>query len=156
RMFVYNFFDMSEILCVIDFTESSGTVLEVGARIAYACKAHLIVLFPYRLIDYGYRGDMGSLKFKLEAEAREKFHDLQKSIPTMETPTCEFHPEIGFIADRINSYVRKNKIDMVIVGQEQTVNTKDVKEFNLQHLIADSKVPFVIVPAEAKHAVAII
>ena len=143
-------------MCVIDLTETSGKVLEVGARIANACKAHLIVLFPYRLIDYGYRGDMGSLKGKLEAEAREKFHDLQKLLGGMETLSREFHPEIGFIADRINSYVKKNKIEMVIVGQEQTINTKDVKEFNIQHLIADSKIPFVIVPADVKHAVAIV
>jgi len=147
---------MTEILCVIDFSESSGKVLEVGARIANAWKAHLIALFTYRLIDYGYRGEMSSLKFRLDAEAREKFHELRKSIPAMEGVSYEFHPEIGFIADRINAYVRKNKIDMVVVGQWQTVNTKDVKEFDLQHLIADSRLPFVIVPSEVKQAVAII
>ena len=147
---------MTEILCVIDFSESSDKVLEVAARIANAWKAHLIALFPYRLIDYGYRGEMSSLKFRLDAEAREKFHELRKSIPIMEDLSCEFHPEIGFIADRINAYVRKNKIDMIIVGQWQTVNIKDVKEFDLQHLIADSKLPFVIVPREVKHAVAVV
>ena len=141
---------MRQILCVIDFTESSGKVLEVAARIAKACNAHLIVLFPFRLIQNSHPGDLPSLKRKLETEARERFHKLQESIPNGDDLPMEFLSEIGFMADRIESHVKRNSPDMVIIGQPQTLAANDIKSFNLQNLIANSKIPFVIVPAEIK------
>ena len=138
---------MRQILCVIDFTDSGKKVLEVAARIAVACKAHLVVLFPYRLIDYGYKGSLASLKMQLEAEAKEKFNTLKNNIPGADTISLDFQPEIGFASDRIKAHVN-DSIDMVIVGQQQTASINDSKTFNLQNLITDSKLPFVIVPSE--------
>ena len=146
---------MREILCVLDFTESSGKVLEVAARIANGFQAHLYVLSPYRLIDSGYEGNVGSLKSKLEGEAREKFNELKKNLPNMGNLSCEFQPEIGFMADRINAHVRKRTIEMVIIGQQQAAAAaSDMKGFNLQQLISNSELPFVIVPSAVKAAVA--
>lgn len=139
---------MRQILCVIDFTDSSGKVLEVATRIANACRAHLIVLFPYRLIDHTFQGKLPSLKLKLESAAREKFEKLKESLPVMETLSVEFQPEIGFTSDRINAHVGKDPIDMIVVGQELTDSPNDIKGFNLQHLISNSKLPVVIVPTE--------
>ena len=139
---------MRQILCVIDFSESSGKVLDVAARIASACKAHLIILFPYRLIDHSFQGKLTSLRSQLETEAKDKFNTLKKNLPVMESVSCEFQPEIGFIADRIKAHVSKDPIDMIIVGQEQTAATKsDLTGYNIQNLIATSNLPFVIVPA---------
>jgi nucleotide-binding universal stress UspA family protein len=139
---------MKQILCVIDFSESAGRVWEVAAGIACACGAHLTVLFPYRLIDYNYHGDVPSLKKKLETEAKAKFISLKKSDPFTENIPCEFHAEIGFLADRVSAYVKKNNIDMVVIGQEHTSTGVDLKTFNLQDLIAASRLPFVIVPSK--------
>lgn len=139
---------MRQILCVIDFTESTGKVLEVAARIASACKAHLIVIFPYRLIDYGYQGNAASLKLKLESEAKEKFDNLRKKLPGMDKLSTEFQPEIGFISDRIKAHAAKDTIDMIIIGQDQTDSINETKGLNLQHLITHSKLPVVIVPVE--------
>ena len=141
---------MRQILCVIDLTDSSLKVLEVAARIAMACREHLIVLFPYRLIDYGYEGSLAALKLKLETEAKEKFSKLRTSLAATDGLSWEFQPEIGFMADRIKAHVtRENEsIDMIIIGQEQTAAANDSKGFNLQHLITNSRLPFVIVPSE--------
>ena len=141
---------MKQILCVIDLTESSEKVLEVGAIICKAYGARMVVLFPYRLIPQGPRGDISSLKMRLETEAREKFRRLKDTISSMEGVSVEFQPEIGFIADRINAHVRKNNVDMIILGQQLTDPANDIKGFDLQTLISDSKSPFVIVPAEVK------
>ena len=135
-------------MCVVDLTESSAKVLEMAARISKACNGQLLVLFPYRLIDYGYRGDMASLKLKLETEAKGKFNELKKNLADMEDLPCEFQAEIGFLADRINAHVKRNTIDMVIVGQKQAASTNDIRDFNLQSLITNSRLPFMIVPAE--------
>lgn len=148
-IFVSGLKDMRQILCVIDLTESAAKVLEVAVRIANACKAHLIVLLPYRLIsNRGYQGDIPSLKRKLETEANEKFEELKKKIPGVENVSWEFVSEIGFISDRIESNVRRKKVDIVIISQQQNDASDDRKSFNLQALIADSKLPFVVVPPE--------
>jgi nucleotide-binding universal stress UspA family protein len=137
---------MRKILCVIDLTESSGKVLEVAAGIAIACKSHLVALFPYRLIDYAFSGEVATLKSKLETEARQKFNTIKATLPDFEKVSYEFQPEIGFLADRVSTHVKTDRVDMVVIGQEQSINTNDIKGFNLQHLITSSKIPFMIVP----------
>lgn len=142
---------MSQILCVIDFSESAAKVWEVAARIACACRAHLIVLFPYRLIDYSHPGGDGpSLKVKLETEARDRFRALKENTKGMEGVSCEFHLEIGFLTDRINAHVKRNNIDMIIIGQHHTSPASDFRGINMQTVMSDSKIPFVIVPADVK------
>ena len=146
---------MRQILCVIDLSDSSGKVLEVAARFASAWKASLLVLFPYRLITDNYQGNLGSLKLQLETEAREKFNTLRGKLPACSNGlACDFQPEIGFVADRIRAHVSRDKdsIDMVILGQEQSALLNDSKGLNLQSLIANLNIPFVIVPAERKEA----
>ena len=138
---------MRQILCVVDFTESAGKVLEVAARIAKGCGAQLLVLFPYRLIINGFQGDIPALKRMLETEARVKFEALKQTLHD-ENLSCEFVSEIGFAADRIEAHVKRDNIDMVVIGQQQTIPANDIKSFNVQALISDSKLPFVIVPAE--------
>ena len=139
---------MKRILCVIDLTETSTKVLEIAADIASGCKAQLIILFPYRLIDYGYRGDITALRQKLESEAREKFQTLRTKVPSLQMISHEFQPEIGFIFDRIVSNIKKNQVDMIVIGQQQTLTINDIKGLSLQSLISSSTLPYVIVPEE--------
>lgn len=141
---------MRQILCVIDFSESAGKVWEVATRIACACRAHLIVLLPYRLIDLGHPGDGPSLKTKLENQARLKFMYLKETTLGSEDISCEFHPEIGFAGDRISAHLRRNDIDMVVIGQQSTASSVDFKSVNVQSLISTSRLPFLIVPTEVK------
>lgn len=142
---------MKQILCVVDLTESAGKVLEVAAEMATACNARLLVLFPYRLINSsGYRGDIPSLKLKLEIEAKGKFEELRQGLADAHKTTCEFVSEIGFVPDRIEANIRKRKVDMVVIGQEQSQDSDDLKSLTLQHLISTSSLPFVIVPSTEK------
>ena len=140
---------MKQILCVVDLTESSRKVLEVAGRMAKAYATGLLVLYPYRLIGNGHADDnISSLKLRLETLAREKFQDIiGKS--GLENLPCDFQPEIGFLADRINAHARKKNIDMVIIAQQQSDKENDIRSYNLHNLISNSQIPFVIVPAEA-------
>jgi hypothetical protein len=139
---------MRPILCVIDLTDKSVQVLEVAARMAYAYKSHLTVLFPYRLIDYGYKGEISKLKLKLEQEAKDKFQSLASHIHLLDQISYEFQPEIGFPADRISSFIRRNKIDSIVISQRQANLMNEVNNMTLQNLITNSKLPFTIVPEE--------
>jgi nucleotide-binding universal stress UspA family protein len=139
---------MRPILCVVDLSESSVKVVEVAARMAYANKTQLTILFPYRLISYAYKEDVSKLKGELEQEAREKFSVIEKQVEILRRIYFEFQPEIGFAVDRVNSYARQNKVDMIVISQSQANSINEVNGTALQNLIANSKAPFMIVPAE--------
>lgn len=144
---------MRPILCVTDLGGSAVQVLEVAARMAYAYRSHLTILFPYRLIGNGYKGEIADLKRKLEQEAREKFLSLRKDIPLLNQVSHDFQPEIGFPADRIGSFVKRNKIDSVVISQRQANAMNEVNPLTLQSLITSSRLPFTIVPEETDAAV---
>lgn len=139
---------MRPILCVIDLTKASVQVIEVAARMAYAFKSPMTILFPYRLIEKDYMGEMSKLKMKLELEAGKKFEELKKEIPMLDQVSYEFLPEIGFSYDRISSYVKRTKVDLVVIGQRQANAINELNNIALQTLITNSKLPFTIVPEE--------
>ena len=147
---------MRPILCVIDLSESAVQVLEVTARMAYAYKSHLTILFPYRLIDNGYRGEISKLKAKLEQEAKEKFLSIKEQVSLLDHVSYEFQPEIGFPADRINSFVRRTKVDSVVISQRLANLMNEINSMELQNLITNSKLPFTIVPEEIDVEVSLI
>lgn len=137
---------MRPILCVIDLAQTSVQVLKVAARMVYAYKSHLTILFPYRLIDHQHRGEILTLKIKLEQEANEKFTSLKIQVPLLDEISYDFQAEIGFPADRINSYVRRNKVDLVVLSQRQANQMNEVNPMALPNLITNSRLPFTIVP----------
>jgi regulator of sirC expression with transglutaminase-like and TPR domain len=139
---------MRPILCVIDLTESAVKVLEVAASMAYAYKSHLTILFPYRLIDKEYWCEVSQLKGKLEQEAREKFVSFKTRVHVLDQVLHEFQPEIGFAADRITYFVKWNKVASVVISQRQANLMNEVNQVSFQSLIANSKLPFMIVPEE--------
>lgn len=141
---------MKQILCVIDFSEETEKVLEEAANLADASKAHLIVLFPYRLIGQGHGDDMVALKTTLESEAQKKFQNLKNALPGLEKASCEFHPEIGFAAGRISAYLRKKYVDTVIIGEQQLNEGYNKNGADLPDMISASRVPFIVVPPKVR------
>ncbi len=93
-------------------------------------------------------GEMSKLKMKLELEAGKKFEELKKEIPMLDQVSYEFLPEIGFSYDRISSYVKRTKVDLVVIGQRQANAINELNNIALQTLITNSKLPFTIVPEE--------
>lgn len=135
---------MKQILCVVDFSEATEKVLEEAANLANASKAHMIILFPYRLISQSHADDMVSVRTTLESEAKKKFQNLKNTLQGLEKASCEFHPEIGFAAGRISAYLAKKYVDMVIIGEQQLNEGKNGSD--LQNMISTSSVPLVVVP----------
>jgi nucleotide-binding universal stress UspA family protein len=136
---------MKQILCVVDFSEATEKVLEEAANLANASKAHMIVLFPYRLLSQGHGDDMVALKTTLESEAKKKFQNMKNTLQSLEKASCEFQPEIGFAAGRISAYLAKKYVDMVIIGEQQLNEGNYKNGSDLQNMISTSRVPFVVV-----------
>jgi hypothetical protein len=139
---------MKSILCVVNLTESSIKVLTLAATIASSQKAYLTILFPYRLIDHTYRGDAREFRAALEQQARTTFTTFTRNVPLLNSIDFEFKPEIGFAGYIVTSFIQRQKVDMIIIGQQQAHEINDGNALLLEHLIRDSKTPFTIVPDE--------
>jgi hypothetical protein len=100
------------------------------------------------LINNGIRDDISKLKGKLEQEARDKFEAIETKVEALKLIAFDFHPEIGFAADRISSYLRRTKVDMIILSQREADSIGDANGLGLRNLITLSKVPFTIIPEE--------
>ena len=141
---------MRRLLCVIDLTASSVDVLKVAVSVAIRKNAQLTVLYPYRLVEFGYKGDLFELRTKLEQSAQEKFLTLKIECAGLHQIPYEFLLEIGFTADRINSFITNNKTDGVVISQLQANSMNESDARALQELIANSQIPFTIVPEFSK------
>jgi hypothetical protein len=120
--------------------------LDTAVRIARAFKRHLIILFPYRLIDHAYTDNLSVLKLKLVDEAKASFNVLKQQGEIINHYSYEFRPEIGFTSDRITSFLKAGEAEMIIISQQQANAIDEIDSTALQNLIRDSKLPFTIVP----------
>ncbi len=145
-MFEVQNFSMNSILCVIDLTGSAVNVLAVATEMARAINARLIILFPYRLIDKNYSGNMTELRKKLEQEAHTKFEALRNSVSGFDLLSHDFHPEIGFPVDRIKAYSTTIDLKMIAISYAQANSINETNSGSLQKLISHLRLPFLIIP----------
>jgi nucleotide-binding universal stress UspA family protein len=130
----------NEILCTIDFTESSREALKMAAQMAKELQARLTILFAYRL--YKYNGEAVARKREIEKEAAEKFAALEKELLLNAGIKYEFRTEVGFVDDRIELHARQNNLSFLVMGKSMRLNTKE----SFDSLVSQLQVPLVIVP----------
>ena len=131
---------MTQILCSIDFSDSSGEALRWAAMLAKQVKAHLTILYTFRFIKLPFDEVVG-IKKKMEAEAAENFTHLESEILKGSGVTYEFKSEVGFVVHRIEELIKKQTIDFLIIDKRIPGN-KEV----LDELISKISVPMVLVP----------
>lgn len=140
---------MRPILCVVDLTPSSEKVLEIAATVASACRARLIILYSYRLVDLGRDADVLISKASIDAKAKARFMELGASLLNHKNVLYEFQTEIGFTADRIRAYVNENAVGMVVIGETQANDIDEHRSLTLSEFISNMKLPFLIIPEES-------
>ena len=146
---------MKPILCVVDLTESSKEVLETAVASAKADNLHLIILFVYRLIDRFKTDDVSTLRTVMEAHAAELFKSLETRVASKGI-SYEFQVEIGFAADRITSYIKRDLAGCVVMSAEQVSMLDDFKVLTLRQFLIETKTPFMVVPAEKEISRAVV
>jgi nucleotide-binding universal stress UspA family protein len=140
---------MRPILCVVDLTPSSEKVLEIAATVASACRTRLIVLYSYRLVDLGRDANVLALKASMDASAKARFQELSESVLKNKDVVYEFQTEIGFVADRIRTYVNEKAAGMVVIGENQANNIDEHRALTVREFISNMKLPFLIIPEES-------
>jgi nucleotide-binding universal stress UspA family protein len=140
---------MRPILCVVDLNPSSEKVLEIAAKLASACHTRLIVLYSYRLVDLGRDENVLTLKASMDARAEARFQELGASVLKDKDVVYEFQTEIGFLADRIRTYVNEKAAGMVVIGERQANDIDEHRALTVREFISNMKLPFLIIPEES-------
>lgn len=139
---------MKDVLCIVDFSAGSKKVLETASDIALKAKAHLKIVFPYRLLNFNQSSDVLKLKSLLEEKARENFRLLEKKT-LMKKVSYDFYPEVGFIADRVKAHAKTRAVEMVIMGNHQAGSLYSDKDLTLENFVKELNIPLLLVPEEA-------
>ncbi|MBX2970950.1 MAG: universal stress protein [Cyclobacteriaceae bacterium] len=137
---------MKAILCAIDLNGASERALRAALELAAEKQTSLIALFAYRLLEHNGEG-IAEYRRKTEVAARDAFDVLMKKIQADKTHVpVEFITEIGFMADRIEYYVRSNKVSCVVIGQQLAITMNEHKGLTFNHFLNAIKIPVLIVP----------
>jgi hypothetical protein len=129
------------ILCTIDFSEDSKETLRWAAAMARSLKAHLTILYTYRLNKYG-EGQALQMKKKIVEEANRKFALLEKEILTGQNISYDFISEVGFVYDRIEDHAKSKAVMFFVMDK----NMISANQENYQEIVEHIQVPLVIVP----------
>lgn len=127
------------IVTVTDFSDSSSETIRWAIDFAKKLNNHLVVLHTYRLLKQ--EGEIIPLKRSLEAEASRKFSELENQLLTGSGIEYDFKTEVGFVNDRIQEYLKHNKVSYLVMGKGDTRNKETFDE-----LLKNLLVPLVIVP----------
>ncbi len=131
----------NEILCTIDFSESSKGALKWAVALAKTLNANLTVLHTYRLLPS--RNDEAiELKKKMERDFLDRFRALETELLIDRGVTYKFKSEVGFVSNRVKEYSRSGRVGMLVMGN--TMNSKSNESFD--ELAQTLDIPLVIVP----------
>ncbi len=135
------------ILCAIDFSESSLQTLKWALAIGQQTQAHVTILFCYRLITENNDGEMIDLKKNMENEALKKFNQIEKKLKKTELGSFQFITEVGFFPHRIEMYIRKSPVSLLVMENSIVQNFEEYKKLSFDEFLKNSGVPVLIVPS---------
>jgi len=129
------------ILCTVDFSATTQQSIEWGIIMARQLRAHLTILFVYRLIlDRG--GEIFHLKKAIEEEAQRKFNELEKDFLNGQGLSYDFKIEVGFVSDRIEDYAKKTSLRFLVINRSIESNSNETLDELFEHI----HIPMLLVP----------
>jgi nucleotide-binding universal stress UspA family protein len=129
------------ILCTVDFSSSTRHSLEWAVSLAQHMRAHLSVLYTYRLIQPR-SGEIVNIKKIIEQEAKQKIEVLEKEYLQPSGISYDFKIEVGFVTDRIEDRAKKNTLDFVVMDKTMRSNSNESFDDLVEHI----HVPMLLVP----------
>ncbi len=129
------------IVCTTDFSESSKDALRWAVSLASKHRAHLTILFTYRLLN-SRNGEVMELRKNIEENAKRNFSALENEIVKGKGISYDFKAEVGFVSSRIADYVKRDGVSFLVMGKEMNSTNKE----SFDELADTLQVPLVIVP----------
>lgn len=134
------------ILCPIDFSKGSVLALKYAFELAEEMNGTVTVLYSYRLIHPDRNGQILNFRREKEAQVHREFQEVLDSMQN--NAPFKFVIEIGFLSDSVENHIRKNHVDMLVLGREMCTAINDHKGYALDIFLNSLTIPVVIVPAE--------
>jgi hypothetical protein len=137
------------ILCAIDFSESSLSALRWAFKLAQLTQSQVTILFCYRLIALDDKMESSVIKRDMEAKAIAQFHEMEKKMIDVPAIPYEFVTEIGFFSSRIEMFIRKSPVSLLVLGNSVIANFNEYKNMSFDQFMIKSNISVVIVPERA-------
>jgi hypothetical protein len=135
---------MNPVLCVIDLTPASVSVLGVSAGLAMRLRAPLTVLYPYRIMPD--KEPIADYRKSLLQKAQHDFIELEQKLHLNGSLQYEFRAEVGFLSDRVEAFLRQHTVLLVAMGEKMALERNESGLNNLQELMKRIPVPVLVVP----------
>ena len=147
----------NDILCAVDFSESSIDAMNWAIDLAKKTQAKLTVMYCYRLIPTTGGNDEAStsLKRNIEEEATRKFREFEAQHLSDHAVNYRFIAEVGFYHFRIEMFLQSNPVGLLVIGGSIVDNFDEYKNLGFEKFISGSKVPILIVPHEREEPIAV-
>ena len=115
--------NLKQILCPIDFSDSSQAVNEYASLLAQATGARLIYLHV-AFSEVPYSSAHAYVNVDLETDRVQR--QLEETMPTVEGVAASYVVECGPPTDRIVEYATKTQIDSIVMGTHGHAGLKRV------------------------------
>ena len=86
------------------------------------------------------------LRKDIEATATNQFHEMERKFMKSTTVPYRFIAEVGFFASRIEQFIRKTPVELLVIGNSMVDNFNEYKDQSFEQFLSTSKVPIVIAP----------
>lgn len=110
-------------------------------------KGALTFLFSYRIVQPT-GSTLADYRKSMETKAKQDFDTLVQQLIVNSSVPYEFRSEIGFLSDRIDAFIKKNDVELIVLGEDMVNSINEHKGFSLEKHIQDEKIPLFIVPIE--------
>lgn len=130
------------ILCVIDFSDSARKTLQWAISSAFKSRAHLTILYPYRLKKIQNGESVIEMRKKIEQEAQLRFKKLENDLLPDGQISYEFKSEVGFLADRVEEHSKHHRVNFLVVNRELRTSHRE----SFDDLVENTRIPVVIIP----------
>jgi nucleotide-binding universal stress UspA family protein len=137
---------MDSVLCALDFTEASSSVLKTAVDLAKRLKTQLIVLYAYRILPGNEA--ISDYRKTIVRKAQENFALLEKKVGLNGSVPYEFRAEVGFLTDRIQRAVQAHPMSVVVLGNQLAMESNEQKGMTLEEFVGQVSVPVMIVPLQ--------
>jgi len=118
-------FSQSTILCIVDFTDQAKHALQAAIDIATSSKSRLTILYPYRLNQPRHVTDLSQWRKSIDTDATNNFSRMSEGLLKDADIRWEFKPEVGFLDDRVEAFMQKNEVDLVVMSNTLAFNNRE-------------------------------
>jgi nucleotide-binding universal stress UspA family protein len=146
---------METILCAVDFSETSIQAIRWAITEAQSRKTHVTFLFCYRLIAAGDEVESLNMKKDMEAKALAQFGEIERKFINSSKVPYQFIMEVGFFPSRIEMFIRKSPVSLLIIGSSIIENFNEYKNLTFDQFLLTSKIPVVVVPDTERSLLAV-